>query len=104
MRLLVSIKVSVLIGKLGSHLSSRQWAKLRRSQVDFALWAIPAAVLNGLVDLCVRQLALACRGALVEVVHEAYGKAEELREARPGVKKGSDGAAKEVGGRLVVLG
>ena len=74
----MSIKVSVLIGKLGSQLSSRQWKQLRRSQVDFALWTIPAAVLNGLVDFCVRQLALACRATLVEVVHDAYEKSEAL--------------------------
>ena len=46
LRLLVSIKVSSEIGVLGSLLAQRKWDALFRRQLGYALWAIPAALLN----------------------------------------------------------
>ena len=46
LRLLVSIKVSSEIGVLGSLLAQRKWDALFRRQLGYALWAVPAALLN----------------------------------------------------------
>lgn len=71
-RLLVQIKVSRLIGKLGSLLSQRKWKKLKKAQILFAFWTIPAALMNALVSLSQTQLSAAISQQLLNQIHQNY--------------------------------
>jgi ATP-binding cassette, subfamily D (ALD), peroxisomal long-chain fatty acid import protein len=61
LRLLVSIKVSSEIGVLGSLLAQRKWDALFRRQLGYALWAVPAALLNAFQSYARTNLAMSMR-------------------------------------------
>lgn len=72
-RLYSSMRLSRQIGRLGAALARRRFgAELARVQLDFALWALPAAASSALVCLARDRFALALRSNLHAAVTEAY--------------------------------
>ena len=69
-RLLVSIKVSSEIGVLGSLLAQRKWDALFRRQLGYALWAVPAALINAFQSYARTNLAMAMRVNLMSRLRE----------------------------------
>jgi len=87
LRLLVSIKVSSEIGVLGSLLAQRKWDALFQRQLGYALWALPAALLNAFQSYARTNLSLAMRCNLMTSLHKGLRSSPSLpalfREVAP---------------------
>lgn len=103
LRLLVQVKTSQEIGALGSLLAKQDWPALYRQQLTYALYAVPAAVLQGLQKFASGRAALAMRVHLTRALHDRYEAAPSLAlalrevEAADATRDGGEAAAGESG-------
>lgn len=71
-KLLVQIKVSKQIGKLGSLLAQRNWEALTIAKMNYALWTIPAALMNSFVDFAKTYLSISIRKKVSSVLKNQF--------------------------------
>jgi len=97
-RLLIQIKISRKIGKLGSLLSQRKWKELHDAMISFAFWTIPAALTNAFVEFAKSQLSLTIRTKLLRIVHRGYQSDEvKLSELSQVLKDADQIATSDIG-------
>jgi len=78
LRLVVSVKMSREVGVLGSLLAQRQWEALFRRQLSYALFAVPAALLNALQKYAATRFSLSLRAKLMADLHGGMGATSSL--------------------------
>jgi ABC-type uncharacterized transport system fused permease/ATPase subunit len=71
-RLYCTMKVYEQTGALGKCMSAKDWPAIFRTQITFAMWCMPAAVMNAFVDYTREGLAQALRRGLVNSMQSNY--------------------------------
>jgi len=71
-RILLTIKIAKVTGRLGKMIGAGTFTKMFHLQVVFSLWCFPAAVVNSLLSYCSDKLSLAMRNELVQNIHNKY--------------------------------
>jgi len=71
-RILLTVKIAKMTGRLGKLIGSGQFTKMFRLQAVFALWCFPAAIVNSLLYFFSNELALSMRVNLTKAIHELY--------------------------------
>lgn len=93
LKLAVSIRTSSEIGALGSLLAKRDWEKLYRRQLTYAIYAVPAAFSAALTKYASAQMALSMRINLMREINVRYERSQSLplacAAAEDGVQMGT---------------
>eukprot|EP01096_Ripella_sp_DP13-Kostka_P015549 TRINITY_DN7348_c0_g1_i1.p1 TRINITY_DN7348_c0_g1~~TRINITY_DN7348_c0_g1_i1.p1 ORF type:complete len:727 (+),score=355.64 TRINITY_DN7348_c0_g1_i1:147-2327(+) len=71
-RILLTIKIAEVTGKLAKCISSRSFTRMFNLQVVFGLWCLPAALVNSFLRFEQQQLALSLRRNLLRDAHKKY--------------------------------
>lgn len=80
-RLGINIRMSREIGAMGALVTQRDWPRLFDRQLSFALWALPAALMNAFIDFAVTRLALSLRANMNAKLSGRYRRPVEVAAA-----------------------